>query len=449
MRVGSIVRSPWAWLAFGMVAVAAALGAVALYPDGDPPAAPGLSVVQRPRGFLYKATTSRFEGELQRAEPEGRSEAADAFASAELQAGAYRYRAAVKEYRRSLKAYPTRAADLNAGLVSLLLGELAAAETHFRSGLERSAEGDYGDFLVAFRLALGAVFWEQGRVDEALAATREALDLARQERDLLSQAAALAQLGNTQAAQGQMDEAIATHEQALDIAERLNHALGQAVALGNLGYVRAEMGLPNEALERHRQAYRLAEERLGTLGQAFALADIGNAYRMRGQIQDALLSLGMAFQFHAELDNNGDQGAAMNDIGRVYFRQGQLDKALAAFEKSYNFYKEIRHPVGQAAALSRIGNVFERQRQLDKALELHERALELDTASGHAVGRARDLGNIGNVYGRQGRMTEALERLRVAEAIYQRVRPQGQGAQDVARTLRRLLEPLDLSAIDD
>ena len=116
----------------------------------------------------------------------------------------------------------------------------------------------------------------------------------------------------------------------------------------------------------------------------------------------------------------------MDDIGDVYFRQGQLDKALAAYERSYRMYTQIRHAVGQAAALSHVGNVFERQRKLDKALEAHERALELDTASGHAVGRARDLG-IGNVYGRQGRMAEALERLRTAEAIYQRVRPPGTG----------------------
>ena len=92
--------------------------------------------------------------------------------------------------------------------------------------------------------------------------------------------------------------------------------------------------------------------------------------------------------------------------------------------------------------------MHERQRQLDKALAAHEKALELDTGSGHAAGRARDLGNIGNVYGRQGRMAEALERLRTAEAIYRRVRPQGRGAQDVARTIRRLVSPLDLSQID-
>ena len=45
-------------------------------------------------------------------------------------------------------------------------------------------------------------------------------------------------------------------------------------------------------------------------------------------------------------------------------------------------------------------------------------------------------------------MAEALELLRTAEAIYQRVRPQGQGAEDVARTIRRLVSPLDLSAIE-
>ena len=449
MRTGSGIRHRWMLLALGAAVVAAALGAVVLYTADDQPTVPSLTVVQRPRGFLYRATTARFEAELQRAEPENRVEAVDAFASAELQAGVYRYRAAFKEYRRSLKAYHTRSADLNAGLVALELGELAAAETHFRSGLERTGEGGYSDFRVAFQLALGVVFREQGHVDEALATTLEALDLARQERDLLSQAAALGHLGNLHTAQGELAEALTAYEEALELGKQLDHAASQAVALGNLGFVYAAKDLPNEALEWHRQAYRLAEERLGSAGQAFALADIGNTYRMRGQVQDALLSLGMAQQFHGELGNKGDRAAAMDAIGNVYLNQGQLDKALAAYEKSYNMYKEIRHPVGQATALGHLGKVFERQRKLDKALELHELALELDTASGHAVGRARALGNIGNVYGRQGRMTEALERLRVAEAIYQRVRPHGQGAEDVARTLRRLLEPLDLSAIDD
>ena len=436
-------------LAIGVVVVAAVFGGMALYEGNDPPAAPAFAVVQRPRGLLYKATTAHFNEEVQRAEPENhRAAAADAFDSAVLQAGAYRYRAAVKEYRRSLKAHPTLSAELNAGLVSLDLGELAAAEGHFRSGLERVGEGGDRGFVVAFQLALGVVFREQGHVDEALAATREALEVAKAARDLLAEAAALGYEGNLRAAQGDMDEALAAHEQALRLCEQLDHAVGQAVALGNLGYVHAEKGLPNEALEWHRQAYRLAEERLGGIGQAFALADIGNAYRMRGQIQDALLSLGMAQRFHAELGNTGDRAAAMDDIGDVYFRQGQLDKALAAYERSYRMYTQIRHAVGQAAALSHVGNVFERQRKLDKALEAHERALELDTASGHAVGRARDLGNIGNVYGRQGRMAEALERLRTAEAIYRRVRPQGQGAQDVARTIRRLVSPLDLSQIE-
>ena len=167
MRNRSGVRRPWVLLAFVGVVIVAALAGVVLYTDDGPPAVPGLSVVQRQRGLLYKATTARFEAEAQGAEPETRAEAADAFASAELQAGVYRYRAAFKEYRRSLKAYPTLSADLNAGLVALELGELAAAETHLRGGLERSGESGYSDFAVAFRLALGVVFGEQGHVDEA------------------------------------------------------------------------------------------------------------------------------------------------------------------------------------------------------------------------------------------------------------------------------------------
>lgn len=438
----------WSLLAIGVVVIAAAWGALTLYEGDEPPPPSDFAVVHTPRGLLYKATPAQFDAELKLAEPPADADAADAFASAKVQFDAFRYGAATKEYERSLRAFATLAAHLNAGLAALNQGELGAAEGHFGTGLERIAGRGSHDFVPAFQLGLGVVYREQGRISEALAAHREALEIAKREGDLLTEAAALGHVGNLHAAQGHIDQAVAAHERALELGKQLDHAVSQAVALGNLGYVYAEQGLPDAALEWYRKAYRLAEQRLGSIGQAYALADIGNAYRMRGQIQDGLLSLGRALGFHVELGNPGDRAAVTLDVGDVYFRQGQLDRALAAYEGSFRLYRRIDHPVGQAAALSRMGNVYERQRQLDEALAAHERALELNTASGHAEGRARDLGNIGNVYGRQGRMEEALDRLRTAEAIYQRLRPQGQGAEDVARTIRRLVSPLDLSAIE-
>ena len=450
MRKRVSARRGWLWLAIGVVVIAATLGSLARYGDDEPPAAPVLAVVQAPRGLLYKATAAGFEAELRNPEAADQVTAADAFASASVQARIYRYRAAAREYQRSLRAYATLSASLNAGLMSLNLGEIPLAEEQFRAGLERAnAEPGQRRFLTAFQLGLGVVYRQQGRMDESLAAHHAVLKIAGADKDLLAQAAALGYIGNLQAARGLVDEAIAAHEQALELSRQLDHPTGQAVALGNLGHVYAEHGRPDAALDWHRRAYQVAEQRLGSIGQAFALTDIGNAYRMRGQIEDALLSLGRALRFHVELGNTGDRAAAMNDVGHVYFRQGQLDRALAAYEKSFRLYRGIRHAVGQAASISYVGNVYERQRQLDKALAAHEQALELDTASGHAAGRARDLGNIGNVYGRQGRMEEALEHLRTAEAIFQQVRPQGQGAQDVARTIRRLVSPLDLSQLDE
>ena len=208
MRSVANARRPWLLLVLGIAVAAAAAGGVALYSGDQPAAIPGLSVVQRPRGFLYRATTPRFEAELQGADAASRAEAADAFASAELQAGVYRYRAALKEYRRSLKASRTLSADLNAGLVALQLGELADAEAHFRNGLELAGEGRSSDFEAAFQLALGEVFGQQGQAHMALAAARQALDVAGAERDLLLEAAALGQMGGLQTAQGKFGEAL-------------------------------------------------------------------------------------------------------------------------------------------------------------------------------------------------------------------------------------------------
>ena len=335
MRGWSGVWRGRSFLALGVVVVAAALGGLALNRGGDPPAEPPFAVVHMPRGLLYKATTVRFDAELQQAESASRAAAAESFAAAEEQAGAYRHRAAAKEFQRSLEAYATLSASLNAGLVALDLGELVAAEAHFRTGLDLIEKRGGHDFVPAFQLGLGVVYREQGRVDEALAAHGAALAIARREKDPLSASAALGHLGNLQAAQGRMDEALAAHEQALELCKQLDHAVGQAVALGNLGYVHAEQGLPDTALDWYRQAYQLAEQRLGSVGQALALADIGNAYRMRGQIGDALVSLGRSLRFHVEIGNTGARAAVMDDIGDVYFRQGQLDKALAAYEGSF------------------------------------------------------------------------------------------------------------------
>ena len=245
----------WLLPALAVVVVAAALGGFALTGQngGDPPAAPAFAVVQRPRGLLYKATTARFDEDVRQADPASRADAAEAFASAEVQYDAYRYGAAAKEYQRSLRAVATPAAHLNAGLAALNQGELATAEEHFGTGLERIVDHGGQAFVPAFQLGLGVVYREQGRINEALDAHREALEIARLEGDLLTEAAALGHIGNLRAAQGNIDEAVAAHERALELGKQRDHAVGQAVALGNLGYVHAERGLPDAALAWYRK----------------------------------------------------------------------------------------------------------------------------------------------------------------------------------------------------
>ena len=376
------VRRRLLLLAFGVVVVAAALGGFALYEGGDPPTEPHFAIVHTPRGLLYKATTARFEAELQQAEAASRATAAAAFASAKEQARAYRYRAAEKELRWSLEAYETLSAHLNAGLVALNLGELAAAEAHFRIGLERIEER--GGPRLRDGLSTGP-----GRCVSGAGPRRRGAG-----RTPRSPGCCQARAGSS----GRGRRPRAHRQSACDAGQngrgpcRAQAGAGNLQATGSPGRTGGRLGesgsracragAPEAALDWHRQAYQLAEQRLGSIGQAFALTDIGNVYRMRGQISDALVSLGRALRFHAELGNTGDRAAVTDDIGDVYFRQGQLDRALAAYEGSFKLYTGIKHAVGQAAALSHVGNVYERQRQLDKALAVHEKALELNTGSG-------------------------------------------------------------------
>ena len=216
---------------------------------------PSVEVIQGPGGGLtQRATLTGFEKELEEAASERAREVKDYFNAAERDFAARRYRDAANNYQKSVNALPTMSALLNLGTSLSYVSDYPKAENVFTAGLQIARKKGRKEFEGAFLGNIGNVYFDQGKLDEALRSFQAALDLFKQIGNPLGQANALGNIGNVYANQGKLDEALRSFQAALDLFKQIGNPLGQANALGNIGNVYANQGKKPEALEMLRQA---------------------------------------------------------------------------------------------------------------------------------------------------------------------------------------------------
>ena len=132
---------------------------------------------------------------------------------------------------------------------------------------------------------LGDVALREGTLDflrgdgaTAESAYRDALRLARDERDQFLEAAALGSLGLVATRQEHYDESIDWDQAALHLSERLGAKTSVARILGNMGWSYFSMGDFENALALYQQAEKASSESGLVADRIYWLIDVGNAY---------------------------------------------------------------------------------------------------------------------------------------------------------------------------
>jgi len=145
---------------------------------------------------------------------------------------------AVAMYRKSLELAPGLAsAHYNLGAALARGGDLAAAESHFRAALEALPEAKT-------YAALAFVLAKRGRVDDAIASLRDAIEVDPK------YAAAYDQLGTILVEQGKLEEAASTYR-------LLARNLPTAAAYQKLAQVLTRLGRADEAQQEMEMAKAL------------------------------------------------------------------------------------------------------------------------------------------------------------------------------------------------
>jgi RNA polymerase sigma factor (sigma-70 family) len=218
----------------------------------------------------------------------------------------------------------------------------------------------------------GAVLLRQGKLDEAAASFRRAIQI--DPRD----AQAYNNLGIVLLRQGKLVEAIDCFRRAIELDPKLTQAHY------NLGNALHQQGKLDEAVACFRRAIQLDPR------DAQAHNNLGNVLLQQGKMDEAVASLRRSI----ELDPRN--ASVHNNLGNVLSRQGKLEEAVACFRRALELNPKLTQPHDN------LGNALLTQGKAEEAAACFRRSIELDPRNALAHN------NLGVVLLQQGKMAEAV-----------------------------------------
>jgi tetratricopeptide (TPR) repeat protein len=252
---------------------------------------------------------------------------------------------------------------------------------------------------------LGSTYMESGRLDEAAAQFRKAVDVRPDDVEAhVNLALALSRMGR-------LDEAMVQDRKALEIDPRYetaHNALGDALlqaghtdeaidqfkaALAirpnfpeaeiNYGNAALRIGRVEEAMAHYRKALAIDPH------NAEAHSNLGSALLGMGRTQEA------SGQYEEALTLNPDFPTALVNLGNVRLQAGQTEAAAALYLRA------LKSAPNVAEAHNGLGVALQQEGRLDEAVAQFRKALEINPGNPQAHQ------NLGNALSKLGRMEEA------------------------------------------
>jgi CHAT domain-containing protein len=295
--------------------------------------------------------------------------------------------------------------------------------------------------LVLELIALGYLYREAGKMQDALDCLNEALPIEQRAGNAVAQAMTLNTLGRVYTDLGQEEKGLALLEQALPMWRSAGIGQGEANALTSMGRAYNNLGQRQEALKRLNEALSLwntidagqgqgqghqglrqlmvqrrmdqtlpnMRDALGRAGEASTLDTLGQTYSGMGQGKEALEYFNKALPIWREEGELGGQALTLNNMGRVYADLGQKQESLDVFNRALAMWRTVGNRPGEALTLNNMGRLFRDLGQHDTALDYYNQALPVWRQVRNRIGEALALNDIGRAYAdlRQGR--KALE----------------------------------------
>jgi CHAT domain-containing protein len=174
--------------------------------------------------------------------------------------------------------------------------------------------------------------------------------------------------------QGALEDALIAWKEAARLYDRLGQAKGQIQALSGAAYAARAMGHMNQAFQNQELALQLAQQLGDPPWIALALSELGKTYLINRQYDAALEFLSQAAEIAATHHLRQLAAAVQNDLGIVRAAQEQFPEAMAAFQESATLALEENQRLLLIRARINIARVAVRLKRFDEAVPSLEEA---------------------------------------------------------------------------
>ncbi|MEM7553958.1 MAG: tetratricopeptide repeat protein [Cyanobacteria bacterium P01_A01_bin.84] len=125
-------------------------------------------------------------------------------------------------------------------------------------------------------------------------------------------------LAGVYAQQGNVEEAIALSKQSLEIKEKIGHAQGKAALLHQLAGIYTQQGDVKEAIALYKQSLELYEKIGHARGKAASLHEIARIYARQGNIDDAIALYNQSLELYEKIGNAQGKAASLHQLAIIY-----------------------------------------------------------------------------------------------------------------------------------
>ena len=250
----------------------------------------------------------------------------------------------------------------------------------------------------------------------------------------------LRKLGSAYAALGQVERAIDFLEQALAIARETGNHMSQAAIQGNLGLAYRDLGQVERAIDQYQQALTIAREIGDYSGEGYCLSYLGSAYRDLGQIERAIDQYQQALTIAREIGDRKLAAPILSNLGLAYRGLGQVERAINHYQQALAIARKIGDRIGEGVCLGNSGNAYYALGQVDRAIDHIQQALVIARETSDCIRESNYLYSLGNVCRDLGQLEQAIEHhqqaLQIADEIQYR---QAQSESTYGLALARLV----------
>jgi tetratricopeptide (TPR) repeat protein len=222
---------------------------------------------------------------------------------------------------------------------------------------------------------LGVALRDTGDVSESISYLQQALDLARQQRDVQAVGVWLTSLGLAHGRLGHWRQAVEHAREALDIGRARRIRSLEARALGLLGHGYRHLGRLDEALDVYRQAVRITQELGDRRRQGVWENVLSHVWLGLGKPEAALEACERALVLATEVGHRPGQGAALGTRGRILVYQGKFQEALVALQEALAIAREVGLAAPLADTLETLGYAHHQLGETSQALACYDEVL--------------------------------------------------------------------------